>query len=73
MSFYGHFIKNYAFLSFDLTELLDKDAFQWTTLAQNSFDALKKALTHTQVVALLDVTKTFVLQKDASGRVWAPL
>lgn len=64
--FYRRFIKNYASLSFHLTELLKKDAFIWSPNAQLS-DNLKKALTHTPVLALPDFTKSFVLQTDALG------
>lgn len=43
ISFYHAFIKNYASISFVLTELLEKDSFSWNSDAQNAFNALKVA------------------------------
>lgn len=65
--FYRRFIKNYASISSELTELLKKDSFHWHTRAQKSFDALKTALTNAPVLALSDFSNPFTLQTDASN------
>lgn len=59
-SFYRRFIKIFASLSFDLTELLN-------SAAQKSLDSLRKALTQAHVLALPNFTDAFILQTDASG------
>lgn len=64
--FYRRFIKNFASLSFDLTELLKKVSFHWNSAGKKSFDFLKIALTQASVLALPDFTDTSILQADAS-------
>lgn len=44
-----------------------QNAFVWTCEATATFLALKDAISHTLVLALLDFTKPFVLQTDAFG------
>ena len=50
-----------------LTDLLKKDAFNWTELSQQTFVLLKEAFTHASILALPKFSKPFVLQTDASG------
>ena len=40
--------------------------FEWTEHCQQSFDALKDALTSTPVLAYLDYSKPFILETDTS-------
>lgn len=47
--------------------LLKKDAFQWSTQAELAFKALKQAVSNPPVHALLDFSKPFVVECDASG------
>ncbi|CAM8968817.1 unnamed protein product [Rhodiola kirilowii] len=65
--YYRKFVANYASLVAPLTQLLRKDAFIWTALASEAFNALKKAMTSTPVLALPDFTQSFTVQTDASG------
>jgi hypothetical protein len=47
--------------------LLKKDAFYWSPEALAAFDTLKQALCPEPVLQLLDFTKPFLLDCDASG------
>lgn len=40
--FYKHFIKHYASISFDLTELVKRDAFKWVSKAQKALNNLNQ-------------------------------
>jgi hypothetical protein len=51
-----------------LTALLKKNDFTWTPTTDQSFQALKEAMCITPVLSLLDFTKTFVLECDASRK-----
>ncbi|CAM8991067.1 unnamed protein product [Rhodiola kirilowii] len=50
-----------------LTDLLRKDAYAWSPMAAEAFNALKKALATMPVLALPDFTHPFTIQTDASG------
>lgn len=67
ISYYRRFVAKNASLVAPLTQLLRKNAFLWTCDATAAFLALKDALLHTLVLALLDFSKPFVLKIDASG------
>jgi hypothetical protein len=47
--------------------LLKKEAFRWTEATEEAFTKLKHAMTITPMLALLDFTKTFISESDASG------
>jgi hypothetical protein len=51
-----------------LTGLLKNNSFTWTPAIDQAFQKLKEAMCTTPVLALLDFTKTFFLECDASGR-----
>jgi len=50
-----------------LTALTKKNAFNWTTAAQQAFQALKEALTSPSVLAVPDFSELFVIESDASA------
>ncbi|KAK4382273.1 Retrovirus-related Pol polyprotein from transposon [Sesamum angolense] len=50
-----------------LTELLRKGGFTWTVVATHAFQALKKVVCNVPVLALLDFSKEFIIDTDASG------
>lgn len=54
-------------LSKPLTELLKKGTqFLWTSITDEAFQLLKKALVQTPVLAIPDFQQPFVLETDAS-------
>lgn len=72
MGFYGYyrkFIKNYGIISQPLTDLLKNHSqFHWNKLEQQSFEATKTALIQATVLTLLDFSKPFMVEIDASNK-----
>ncbi|KAL1551486.1 hypothetical protein AAHA92_19326 [Salvia divinorum] len=64
--YYRRFIAHYAMIAAPLTDLLKKDSFAWTSVAEDSFKALKAAMTSAPVLRLPDFTRTFYVETDAS-------
>jgi hypothetical protein len=65
--YYRKFVRNFGITSKPLTELLKKNSlFIWTSEHEHSFAALKKALTHSPVLALPNFSKPFYIETDAS-------
>jgi hypothetical protein len=52
-----------------MTELLEKDKqFEWTPACEASFQELKKQLTTTLILVMVDMVKLFSIYCDASGQ-----
>ena len=66
--YYRKFVKNYEKITSPLTSLLNKNAFSWSKVAEKEFLSLKDAMCTTPVLTVLDFTKPFILECDASGR-----
>ena len=66
--YYRAFVKGFASIASPLTRLLKKDvSFHWHDVHQQSFDALKHALTHAPVLTFPDYQLPFIMCTDASG------
>jgi hypothetical protein len=65
--YYRRFIKDFSKIAKTMTKLLEKNkAFEWTMECQPSFEELKKRLTSSPVLILLDLSKKFDIYCDAS-------
>jgi trans-aconitate methyltransferase len=67
--YYRRFIRQYGVLSRPPSDLLKKNAqFQWTSIHQQTFEALKQALISAPVLALPDFSKSCTVETDASDK-----
>lgn len=66
--YYRKFIKGYGLIAAALTELLKKDLFSWNDKAAKAFVELKTAVISPPVLELLEFSKTFTIECDASER-----
>ena len=66
--FYHRFMKDFSTIAAPLHELTKKGiTFASAAAHKSAFDTLKDKLTHAPLLQLLDFTKTFELECDASG------
>ena len=66
-SFYRRFIKHFITLVAYIIECMKGGVFKWTKEAHESFEAIKRKMTTTLVLTLLDFSKVFELDYDASN------
>ena len=60
-NYYHKFFQNYGTIVAPLTALLKNNSFTWTLAVDHDFQDLKAAMCTTLVLALPNLTKTFVL------------
>jgi hypothetical protein len=66
--YYRKFVRHFGLIAKPLTELLRKNTiFQWTTVHEASFQALKQSLVSAPVLALPDYSRPFCIETDASS------
>ncbi|GBG68765.1 hypothetical protein CBR_g3305 [Chara braunii] len=64
--YYRNFVKNFNIVAAPLTDLTRLDTpWEWTNMCEAAFRHLKHALTHHEVLKLLDPDKSFIVTKDA--------
>ena len=65
--YYRKFIQDYGKIAAPLTQMLRKNSYKWSPLAESAFQKLKDAMTGAPVLALPDFSQQFVVECDASG------
>ena len=66
--YYRKFVRHFGLLAKPLTTLLHKHTvFQWTSIHDQAFQALKTALVSTPVLALPNFARPFAIETDASA------
>ena len=66
--FYRRFIGRYSQIAAPLIDLLqDKVPYIWTSLQQQSFEALKQAVSTAPILKVVNLEKPFILEIDANG------
>ena len=65
--YYRKFVKNYGKITTPLTTLRKKDEISWSPEATKTFEYLKEAMCQEPILAMPNITKTFIVECDASG------
>jgi hypothetical protein len=66
--YYRKFVYNYGNFLASFTALLKKKSFNWNATIDQALYELKYAMCTTPILALLDFTKTFILEFCALGK-----
>ena len=67
-SYYRRFVRQYRVIAKPLTDLLKKDSFRWSQVAQQTFERLKTAMTSPPILAVHDFSKPFILGTNTSNK-----
>lgn len=65
--YYHKFIQDYGKIAAPLTNMLKKNSFTWTPVAETAFQRLKEVMTKAPVLALPNFNHTFIIECDASS------
>ena len=65
--YYRKFVRNYGRIATPLIALTKKDAFSLTPKETKSFEQLKEVMCKAPILTTPDFTKTFTVERDASG------
>lgn len=71
-TYYKRFVRGLSQLATPLADLTKRGAFEWTQVAQEAFERMKKVMRNCPVLALLDFTWPFLLECDGSSEGWEP-
>jgi RNase H-like domain found in reverse transcriptase len=66
--YYRKFINNYGSISKPLTDQLKKDAFNWGSEVEKTFEFLKRAMIIALILALSDFSQPFILGTDVCDK-----
>ena len=61
-TYYRKFVKGFSKLTSPLTDLNNKDAFNWNEEDEKEFQKMKEVMSNCPILALLDFSKPFVLE-----------
>ncbi|XP_074288742.1 uncharacterized protein LOC141613899 [Silene latifolia] len=67
VAFMGRFIRNFSSVVTPITECIRKEDFQWTDVAQHSFEKIKKLMCETPILNPPDFDQLFEVECEASG------
>ena len=65
--YYKRFVRDYGVISKLLTNLLKEEGFSWNEQEEEAFVQLKQAMSEVPTLGLLDFSKPFTLEIDASN------
>jgi hypothetical protein len=66
IGYYRKFVHNYGKIAAPLTSLLKMNAFTWSSIVDQAFQAFKDAMCSIPILEFPNFTKTFILECDAS-------